>query len=222
MAFSFNQSSNFKNDCFQKTWRDKTNNIIADYSLYNQNIQQNKSYLNEPCLNSQIPPFAKTGYTNAESDLRNGDAGNVTTHFGARQQLNVRPYLTTPYMGSCRSPMLDVDTYSRISNGQTTRERKSMNSGTRAERFIPLVKCLKENIQNPSHIIPVYWTRGGLDTRANIRNSDYLKECGITNSVNPVQKQFCPQTRLSKKEMRQHGQTKNLPCFPDSCQVSRH
>ena len=222
MAFSFNQSSNFKNDCFQKTWRDKTNNILADYSLGVQNIKQNNMYLNEPCINSQSPPFTRTGYTNAESDLRNGEAGNVTTHYGARQQLNVRPYLTTPYMGYCRSPMLDVDTYSRISNGETTREKKSMNTGTRSERFIPLVQCIKQNIQNPEHIIPVYWTRGGMDTRANIRNSDYLRECGIPENISQTQKKFCPQTRLSLRQMKSRGQTRNLPCFPDSIKVTRH
>jgi hypothetical protein len=47
--------------------------------------------------------------------------------------------------------------------------------GVAINRFTPLVPHIKNNVQNPNHIIES-WQRGGVDTREYIRNADYLKK----------------------------------------------
>ena len=47
--------------------------------------------------------------------------------------------------------------------------------------FTPLIARLKEEVQDPVHIIPEdsdhMWVRGGLPTREMVRNSDYIRRC---------------------------------------------
>ena len=66
-------------------------------------------------------------------------------------------------------------------SGNDTRVKKAADTlaGVSIDRFIPLVPCLQENIQNPEHIIPQYWVRGGESSRSYIQNIDYYKLCGI-------------------------------------------
>ena len=44
---------------------------------------------------------------------------------------------------------------------------------------MPMVSCLKKNIQDPKHLVPEYWVRGGMDTRTIVRNINYMKSCGL-------------------------------------------
>ena len=48
--------------------------------------------------------------------------------------------------------------------------------------FIPQVPCIKNNIQNPKHIVledsMKSWVRGGQPSRQVVRNSEWLKRCG--------------------------------------------
>lgn len=45
-------------------------------------------------------------------------------------------------------------------------------------RFIPLPRCMAENVQNPENIIEK-WTRGGDITRDFVRTNEYLEKCGF-------------------------------------------
>ena len=62
---------------------------------------------------------------------------------------------------------------------EDTHVAKSVNSlsGITIDRFIPLIDCIKENVQDPKHLIPEHWVRGGADTRSVLKNIDYRKEC---------------------------------------------
>ena len=64
--------------------------------------------------------------------------------------------------------------------GELTNYGKSSNSlsGISINRFIPLIPSIRENIQDPEHIVPSYWVNGGLSTRNNLKNINYLKSCG--------------------------------------------
>jgi hypothetical protein len=214
----FNKKTNIHNDSCEKTWKDRSNEMIANYWLDCPiRCEVNSGYLCEPDLHIQKPPLlcnkAKEG-----SELRNGCLGNILTHTGARQQLNARPYRSVPYMGNCRAPLMDSDTYSMLISGESTRTGKACNSlaGVTIDRFEPLVPCLRYNIQNPEHYIPKYWVRGGTDTRAYIRNSDYLRACGIKKCVTPCEKNFCALQKLPAQVALNRGQTANLPCMPDN------
>jgi len=93
--------------------------------------------------------------------------------------LQTRQFLTVPYMGAGNTVTLDADTESRLKFGDDTFVPKSINplSGITINRFIPLIPCVKNNIQDPKHIVPTNWVRGGADTRAVIKNIDYRKQC---------------------------------------------
>lgn len=217
-----NQKTDMRNDCCEMTWRDRSNEIIANYWLdCPAKCEIDPGYLCEPGLFDQRPPLLCENVCTG-SDLKNGCIGNVITHTGARQQLRTRPYRTVPYMGNCRAPMMNPDAYSMLVSGESTRTGKGCNSlsGVTIDRFEPLVPCLRYNIQNPVHYIPKYWVRGGMDTRAYIRNTDYLRACGIKKCVTPCEKNFCALKDLPPEQALVRGQTANLPCFPNSCMIN--
>jgi hypothetical protein len=117
-----------------------------------------------------------------DSAIRNGSQGNVITaeKSKATKLLSHRPYMTVPFMGAGKTSIVYPDVYSIMSIGEDTTTGRACNtlSGITIDRFIPLVPCLRDNVQNPVHLIPQYWVRGGMDTRAVIRNVDYMIECG--------------------------------------------
>jgi hypothetical protein len=149
-----------------------------------------------------------------ESQMRNGKEGNLLTHTKARKTLNVRSYKTVPFMGECRAPLMDTDTYSMLLSGESTRTLKSCGVQARLERWEPQVPCVAKNIQNPRHYIPEYWVRGGQSTSAYYRNIDYLKACGFTKCESSCQKLFCPDVDVPERIKRQKMQGRNLPCMP--------
>lgn len=94
------------------------------------------------------------------------------------QQLYQRPYLTVPYMGNgCHYP--DKESCLRFS--EQTGEKRSCNvlAGVSIDRNIPMIDCLKNNIQNPNNLIEeTYgWIRGGESTRKNLKDIDYKGRC---------------------------------------------
>ena len=207
-----NENTRLANDSCQKTWRDNSSKIMSEYAFgYNTRCNNDSKYLCEPGLNQQYPSLI---CGNGDSKLRNGKTGNQMTHTKARQSLNSRPYRTVPFMGECRAPLMDTDTYSMLLSGENTRVLKSCNTQARLDRFEPQVACIKNNIQDPKHHIPTYWVRGGMSTSSYYRNADYLKACGIKKCRSECQELFCPNTDVSERIKRQKMQGRNLPCFP--------
>jgi len=114
-----------------------------------------------------------------DSSLRN--AHNLT-NMRYIQQLYTPPYKTVPYMG--RGPLADAALEIILQSGEDTSQKKQCNtlSGVYIDRFVPLVPCLEQNIQNPVHLVEEVasrdWIRGGIPSRDIVRNTDYLKKCG--------------------------------------------
>lgn len=218
-----NRGTNIRDDCCEMTWRDRSNQLMSNYWLDNPvPCNNNPAFLCEPDLNMQRAPYNCQDFK-LSSDLRNGCSGNVLTHDGRRKTLDVRPYRTVPGMTQCLTPLMDSDLYSQMITGESTRMGKGCNSlaGVTVDRFEPLVPCLKYNVQNPVHLIPKYWVRGGMDTRAFIRNADYLRACGIEKCKTPCQSNFCGPQQLSSEMQVSLGQTKNMPCMPGGTQISQ-
>jgi hypothetical protein len=97
-------------------------------------------------------------------------------------QLFERPYLTVPYMGRGAG---DQNLETQLLPGEPTKEKRQCStlSGITIENyFTPLVDHLRENVQDPIHIVPEYvqagWIRGGSNTRLIVRDVDYLERCG--------------------------------------------
>ena len=122
----------------------------------------------------------KDGYDNV-IDMESNLMQSTMTNPKYKQQLITRPFKGWPYMGAGSTHIVNPDLYSRLSSGTDTRTKKAADAlaGVSIDRFIPLVPCLAENVQNTEHIIPEYWVRGGESSRAHIQNIDYYKLCGI-------------------------------------------
>lgn len=116
-----------------------------------------------------------------DSKLRLTEGNKLTCH-KSRKQLFTRPYLSVPYMGKgignpCLEPI--------IKPGEDTSQGKACNvlsGNTRNNNFIPLLPCIRDNIQKPEHLIPDAaldgWVRGGLPSRQIVRNIEYMGKCG--------------------------------------------
>ena len=76
----------------------------------------------------------------------------------------------------------DVDTESVIRSSNFASDQKpcmAVTETTIGNYFTPMIPKLKNEVQDPKHIIPedsMYeWVRGGLPTRELVRNEDYLR-----------------------------------------------
>ena len=122
-----------------------------------------------------------------DDELRVGKLG---VHKGDTNQLFTRPFLTIPYIGKGKH---FVDNESDLLNQETTLQNKQCNSLAGVflkNQFTPLVPNLKDNIQNPTNIIPENsrndWVRGGIDTTQIRKDIDYFSRCNNDKTINDV------------------------------------
>ena len=216
-----NNRTSLKNDCCETSWRNVSNKILSDYTFsVKPTCTIDPEFLCEPNLNQQFPNLLCDN-VNVESNLQNGCIGNRLTHCGEKRQLDIRAYRTVPYMGVCRSSVVDIDTNSMIITGENTRTSKSCGPESVPTRLTPLVPCIKQNIQNPVNHVPRYWVRGGMSTSAYYRNIDYLKACGIKKCKSSCEKMFCPERIVPENVRNQKLQGMNLPCLPGGMPLRR-
>lgn len=122
------------------------------------------------------------GWSSCNVDVDSQLRKDKLTNKNCIQELRHRPYPTVPYMGRGSG---DACLESELRPGESTFQNKPCNNlaGVSIEnQYTPMIPCLKQNIQNPKHIIPELsdncWKRGGQDSRQLIRNIDYLNKCG--------------------------------------------
>lgn len=132
------------------------------------------SFLQRSC---ETPIGSKNINTDSEFKLNENQITSNKSKCG--KLLQARPYATTPYMGSGKTCALYPNVESKLKFSEITTVPKSVNSlsGITIDRFIPLIPCIEDNIQDTNHLIPTRWVRGGEDTRAVLRNVDYRKQC---------------------------------------------
>ena len=114
-----------------------------------------------------------------DSELRTGK--DRLTNERYIHQLIERPHLTT---GNLVKGFFDVDVESVIRPGVDAGDDRACNSLsgiTIGNYFTPMIPKLRDEVQNPIHIIPEdsmqSWVRGGLPSRQLQRNKDYLRRC---------------------------------------------
>ena len=175
-----NQNTNIKQDtCNYQIFN---NNKIIDYNLQPPVIDNEKknSYVDSTKIIGMIQSnnYDMNG-SNIDNDtyLRNGTLRDEKS----RKELDTRIFPGAPFLSSGQSILKNPDLSSRLLYGEDTRSKKSGNAlpSYSANNFIPLVPNIAENIQNPDHIIPTFWVRGGMSSRSVIRNIDYIKSCGL-------------------------------------------
>lgn len=110
--------------------------------------------------------------------------GSQITNVRCKKQLHPRLSLSQPYMGR---GLGDVCIENELQGGEDTLQKRQCNalSGIHIDTFIPLVPCLKDNIQNPVHIIPEDnrkdWVWGGIPSRQTMRQREYQRRCVRNN-----------------------------------------
>ena len=107
--------------------------------------------------------------------------GTVLTNPKCKQQLFTRPYLTVPFMGRGKG---DSCVETPLQTGEDTFQRRECNTlseVTLHNQFMPLITCLKDNVQNAKHLIQEDskkdWIRGGLPSRQIVKNKEYQQYC---------------------------------------------
>lgn len=171
-----NQKTNSKNDNCFNNFQNLNNKKLFEYNF----IPSIKSNINNIDIVGLLPSnnYDKNG-NNIENStlLRNGQKQNLDS----KRELDTRLFIGSPLMSIGQSELKNTDLSSRLKFGEETRTTKSNNSisSYSADNFIPLVPSLAGNIQNVDHIIPTFWVRGGMSSRAVVRNIDYMKSCGL-------------------------------------------
>ena len=179
-----NENTNIKNDRCLYSIQLKENERMFSYNFLPPVLDTTKNskndYINSTNMKGvmQNNTFDHNGDNiNNSTNLRNGIANECQ----AKKELPTRLFPGTPLMSTGQSVLKNTDLSSRLKYGEDTRTSKSANAiaSYSADNFIPLVPAIAENVQNPNHIIPTNWVRGGMSSRSVIRNIDYLKSCGI-------------------------------------------
>lgn len=181
--FKINARTGLYNDPCSINLLNQTNTMSSQYHFpaYLSNVDPSRGNYFESVLQ---PGVFQTGnyagfpsHVDDGSEIRNGKLGNIVTHGKAKRIFKTGSYLSPPYMGP-KTAALEPDVMSKLYLGELTHDKGSLR-GRNIDRFVPLLPEIESQIQNPRHLIPKYWVRGGMDTRVVIRNIDYLKTCGL-------------------------------------------
>ena len=135
----------------------------------------------QPNINYQ----GKTGWGGEGGCLIDNDSilryEDKLTNLKTVNQLFTRPYLTVPFMGK-GVPHTEDETELQFSEQTGAKRSCNVLSGVSIDNFFtPMIDTLKTNVQNTKYLIPEDsredWVRGGLSTRALVRNYDYKQRC---------------------------------------------
>jgi len=177
----YNNNTRRRMDSGAITYQDQQDMKYANYYTTHYGADQNRQkYIKSLDHLGMLADKNRDGYgsyINLESNLKQ----STLTNQKHKQQLSSRPFKGWPYMGAGETHIVNPDLYSQMAGGTDTRTKKAADAlaGVSIDRFIPMVPCLAENIQNPVHIIPEYWVRGGESSRSWLQNMDYFKLAGI-------------------------------------------
>lgn len=118
--------------------------------------------------------YASACTIDADSQLR---LNSSITHDRQRIQLCARTYQGVPNLNKGG---LVPNIESRLKNPDDTSDIRNLDKVMEKgfDVFTPMIGCLADKIQNPTHIIPE-WRWGGADTRQDMVSNDYLNACGF-------------------------------------------
>jgi hypothetical protein len=153
----------------------------SSFQGFNHNTRRNMEDCSISYKDMQDKKFASYNTTNFNNNTDRNVYMQSLDHLGISASKNKDGYGQMIDMGAGETHIVNPNLYSKLVSGNDTRVKKAADTlaGVSIDRFIPLVPCLQENIQNPEHIIPQYWVRGGESSRSYIQNIDYYQLCGI-------------------------------------------
>lgn len=164
---------------------EKQNKRIDDYYLYNPRLDCNdKEYMNIAACNNMVPNngFGNSDSCNIDNDSRLRNGGELTD----------KKYLNQTFrkcgankFDDCEDDVRSIENRMRRGNDYGLKRCDTLSEASTLDlQFIPMVKCLKDNIQNPNHIVPT-WIWGGEPTRDSLKQKEFLEDQGFrfTNGI---------------------------------------
>ena len=182
--FQINNHTALRDDRCAVEMLNSDNKVISERPfqpyLSNRDPSRDKYFdsLNQPGVFQTGNYSGLPSHIDDSSALRLGKYGQIITH-DRTKHINPATTRVNPPNKASHTMALNPDVMSKLYSGEITKDRTSIR-GKEIDRFIPLIPALEEQVQNPKNLIPTYWVRGGMDTRAVIRNIDYMKTCGLT------------------------------------------
>lgn len=195
----FNVEDSINKDTCAISARNKQNNSISEYNVYNYfkgNTPDCEAYDKTSIMNLSLDTqmHIKDGYgignmcvVDTDSKLRN-DA--IWTNSKEKSQLYTRVFQGTP---NINKGGLNVPIEDRVKQGEYNTIKKGCDrvSETQLDSFIPLVPCLAKNVQNTKHIIPEWGVWGGQPTRDFIHQKSFLEANGYVLDDKVWKKKYC-------------------------------
>jgi hypothetical protein len=171
MSGNFNNYTSIGTDKCEKDSRDVGNKKMADYHLIRPGHSTSAStgHLADVGLNLQ-----RTGNV-----FSNGEQNKLADTSKASRLLNTRPFVTMPFMGAGNTSIVNPDKDSKLRYSSISTRKKEFNPApvkSKTYRPMPMLSHIRKEIQDPVHIIPTNWQRGGIDTRNYSREADYTRE----------------------------------------------
>lgn len=164
--------------------KDLMNKSLNDYYMYNM-------YSTSQCKTEDIQNFTinnpnlryKDGFGNVnactvddDSELRNNAK---LTNLREKEQLCTRWYQAGPNIGK-GGLIPNIETRLLFAEDTSGIRECDVVSEKNFDRFIPMIGCIQDNIQNPENII-LPFERGGIITRDFVKQDEYLEKCGFSN-----------------------------------------
>lgn len=190
----FDEENRLTTDKCAVLTKELQNRSVNDYYLYNMyptSTCEDTSSMDDFVANNPNLRY-KEGYgflnsctVDEDTKLRNNAQ---MTNFRGKEQLCTRWEQAAPDLG--RGGLIP-NVESRLKMSEDTSDIKICDILQEKDfnRFIPMVGCLQQSIQNPQHIIMPF-DRGGAFTRDYVRSDEYLQQCGFVNDGRTWRKNF--------------------------------
>lgn len=161
----------------------------GDYILMD---NTNKNNNNIDLATEQVMVNFSDGYGINQSHLEDEKMTSKINNFkGDANQLFPRPYLTIPYTGNATIETNNDEL--NLKAGTQTYYGKTVNNLSKIyvnQQYTPLIKSLKDNIQNPNYLIQENakkdWLRGGIDTSQIRKDIDFFDRCLDNENVRNI------------------------------------
>lgn len=194
----FDTENRLAND---KCWiegQNKQSRLIQEYWLYNPyktntlECADSEAKLRHFMVENKKHYREGYGVTNAcnidkDSEFR---TSKRLTHGRGKTQLNTRIFQAVPDMSNGGFESL---LESRLTQGIRTAEKKSCEKtkGKGFDTMTPMIPCLRKTVQNPDHIVPTQWIRGGEPTRDHVKQKDFMERNGYVFDEKVWSKKEC-------------------------------
>ena len=189
--FVIDGNTKLKDDVCNESNGDKQNNNINDYMLSNYASCECSldNVINNSIKNNGV--LVKDGYGISDCNIDDDSLlriGKYDRHYKSDLQLFPRPYLTTPLVNRGKA---NQNLESKLLHSQQIlKHRQMQNVDLINNIYTPLVPNLRNNIQNPSHLIQEhiskYWVRGGIPSRDSAKYEDYMNRSSDSNVIKDI------------------------------------